>query len=122
MPGYKTYETFDEYVADQPADKQEVVAALRQFVRQTAPELTESSKWGRGCWLNGDLPVAFVHVEPDYVQLGFYGGTLLDDPANVLEGNAKFIRHVKIHSPEDIDEQVLTPLVRQAAATNYKDK
>lgn len=119
MPGYKTYHTFDEYFADQAADKQEIIDAIRQFISKAAPDLNEGSKWGQGIWLASDLPVAFVHVEPDYVQLGFYGGSLLDDPKGLLEGKAKYIRHVKVRSPKDIDE-TLTPLVKQAAKLNYK--
>lgn len=120
MPGYRTYQTFDEYFADQAADKQEIISAIKQFIAKTAPDLSKGSKWGQGIWLAGDLPVAFVHVEPDYVQLGFYGGSLLDDPKGLLEGKAKYIRHVKIRSPKDIDETALAPLVKQAVKLNYK--
>ena len=122
MPGYKTYQTFDEYFDDQAADKQEIITAMRQLVADAAPELTESSKWGQGIWLAGDLPVVYVHTEDDHAQLGFYGGAFLHDPEKILEGKSKYLRFVKIYSAEDIDEKLLAPLIRQAAKLDYKTR
>lgn len=120
--GYKTYQTFDEFFTDQPTDKQEIITALRQLVRQAAPELTEGSKWGGGVWSNGPLPVIYIHVFSDYSHLGFFGGALLEDPGSVLEGKGKFIRHIDLRSPKDISKGVLTPLIQQAAKLDYKKK
>lgn len=116
MPEYKTYQTFEDYMADQPVDRQEIIAALRLFVGRVAPGLIESSKWGQGCWLSDGVPAIYVHVEPDYVQLGFYAGTSLNDPTHILKGNAKFVRHVKVYSLKDIDKQAIAPLIKQAIA------
>lgn len=61
-------------------------------------------------------PVAFAHVEPDHVQFGFFAGAQLDDPRGLLEGRAKFVRHVKLRSAGDIDADALAALLRQAVA------
>lgn len=120
MAGYKTYPTFDEFFSDQSESKQNIISGLRKFVKQVSPDLIEGSKWGNGVWLNHDLPVAFAHVEKDHVQFGFFGGALLNDSDNLLEGRARYVRHVKIRSQEDIDRKALKPLVKQAATLNYK--
>ena len=51
-----------------------------------------------------------------YVSLHFYKGVELDDPAGVLEGGGKALRHVKVHSLDGIDEKVLAPMIQQAVA------
>ena len=37
------------------------------------------------------------------------------DPASLLEGAGKYVRHIKVHDPSDIDERVFAALLRQAA-------
>ena len=66
----KTYATFDEYFADQAARNQAIIRVLRKFVKRVAPRLQESVKWGNGCWINGDAPVAYVHCEDDMFSSG----------------------------------------------------
>lgn len=33
----------------------------------------------------------------------------------LLEGSGKYVRHVKVHSPSDIDERAFSDLLKQAA-------
>src|SRR4029079_7479935 len=67
----KAYATFDDYLADQVPRSQAVIRALRKFVKRVAPRLLESVKWGNGCWLRENAPVAYVYSAPDHVQFGF---------------------------------------------------
>lgn len=46
MKKMKTYASFDEYLEDQSPGNQEIIRALRKFVRRTAPGLNEAVKWG----------------------------------------------------------------------------
>ena len=91
------YESFDDFEASQTKSNQQLISKIRELVNSTAPELTETVKWGNGCWLNKELPAIFIHCEDDYVQLGFFfGGSKINDPDNVLRGSAKFVRHIPI--------------------------
>ena len=54
-----------------------------------------------------------------HVNLGFFGGAELQDPASLLEGTGKFMRHVKIKPNEAIDAPRLQELV-EAAYTEMK--
>lgn len=111
----KAYESFDQYLADQPRPNQALIRALRTFVKRRAPQLDESVKWGNGCWLKGKAPVAYVYSAPDYVQFGFFQGASLQDPKGLLHGAGKFVRHIKVRKRVDIDEAAFAALLRQAA-------
>jgi hypothetical protein len=44
----------------------------------------------------GDVPFGYVNVFTSHVNVGFYHGAALRDPARLLEGTGKFMRHVKV--------------------------
>ena len=110
----KAYASFDEYLAGQTNRNQNVIRALRTFVKRVAPQLQESVKWGNGCWIQGKAPVAYVYSAPDHVQFGFFGGSALKDPMGLLNGKGKFVRHIKVGKRSDIDEIAFGALLRQA--------
>jgi len=111
----KAYATFDLYAADQTPKHRTILRALRKFVKRASPKLVESVKWGNGCWLKGKDPVAYVYSAPDLVQFGFFRGASLEDPRGLLEGEAQYVRHIKVRKVGDIDEKAFGALLRQAA-------
>ena len=110
----KAYASFDQYLAGQTPGNRDVIRALRTFVRRVAPQLQESVKWGNGCWVQGKAPVAYVYSAPDYVQFGFFRGSALEDPRRLLNGEGRFVRHIKLRKRSDIDERAFGALLRQA--------
>ena len=115
MPKMKAYATFDLYLADQPPKNRTLIRALRELVARAAPKLQESVKWGNGCWLKGETPIAYVYSAPDHVQFGFFGGARLKDPKGLLRGEGKFVRHIRLLKPSEIDDSAFRALLRQAA-------
>ncbi len=67
----------------------------------------------------GEAAFAYVNAFKAHVNLGFFGGAELQDPASLLEGTGKFMRHVKIKPNEAIDAPRLQELV-EAAYTEMK--
>jgi len=116
MKRMKAFATFDEYLADQTPRNQAIIRELRTLVKRVAPSLRETVKWGNGCWVRGKENVAYVYSATGYVQFGFFGGSVLKDPKGLLEGTGKYVRHIKVHDPGDIDERTFGMLLRQAAA------
>ena len=57
------------------------------------------------CWLS---------FAANHVALGFHYGAELPDPAGLLEGTGKRMRHVKIRRAADLDSRALLELVRIA--------
>jgi hypothetical protein len=109
----KKYASFDEYMADQSLKNRSIIRALRKFVKRVAPRLDESVKWGNGCWLKEDVPIAYVYSATEYVQFGFFRGSALKDPQKLLEGAGQYVRHIKVRKLSDIDEDVFAGYLRQ---------
>jgi hypothetical protein len=110
----KAYASFSDFLRDQSSRNQDVIRALRTFVKRRAPQLQESVKWGNGCWVQGKVPIAYLYSAPDYVQFGFFRGSALKDPNRLLNGKGKFVRHIKVRRRADIDERAFDALLRQA--------
>lgn len=62
----------------------------------------------------GDAAFGYVGAYKDHVNLGFFFGALLDDPARLLEGTGKRGRHVKLRPGHEIDSAALGQLVEAA--------
>jgi hypothetical protein len=58
----------------------------------------------------------YVNAFRDHVNVGFFFGALLDDPAGLLEGTGKRGRHVKLRPGRDVDSAALARLVDAAYA------
>jgi len=115
MAKMKAYASFDDYLEDQSLRNQVIIRALRRFVERVTPGLVEAVKWGNGCWVGKNGPVAYVYSDTEYVQFGFFNGSSLKDSRRLLEGKGKYVRHIKVHGPSDIDEQAFALLLKQAA-------
>jgi hypothetical protein len=111
----KAFDSFAEWKRDQSSQNQRLITALSKIVKETAPAFTTSVKWGQGCWIQGDTPKIYIHTEPDHVQFGFYAGSSLKDPENLLVGGGKYVRHVKVFTAKDIDRDALIALIEQVA-------
>jgi hypothetical protein len=111
----KAYASFDEYLAAQSPRNQAIIRALRKFVKRIAPKLSEAVKWGNGCWIGSNGPVAYVYSDKEYVQFGFFHGASLNDPKGLLEGKGQYVRHIKVRGRSGIDEPAFAALLRQAA-------
>jgi hypothetical protein len=57
---------------------------------------------------------AYIAVQGAHVNLGFYHGASLSDPAGILEGTGKKLRHVKLRSVADAKRPAIAALLREA--------
>ena len=64
----------------------------------------------------GDAAFGYTNVFTSHVNVGFFRGAELEDPAGILEGTGKFMRHVKIRPEAEIDEKELTEMIERAYA------
>jgi hypothetical protein len=117
MKKMKAYASFDDYLTDQSRKNQGIIRALRKFVKRVEPSLTEAVKWGNGCWIAKNGPVAYVYSDADFVQFGFFYGSSLKDPKGLLEGKGQYVRHIKVRSRPGIDERAFAALLRQAVGS-----
>jgi hypothetical protein len=64
----------------------------------------------------GDAAFGYVGAYRDHVNVGFFFGALLTDPAGLMEGTGKRGRHVKLWPGRDVDAAALARLVDAAYA------
>lgn len=62
----------------------------------------------------GDAAFAYVNAFKVHAAVGFFHGADLPDPARLLEGDGKRMRHVKLRPGAAIDEDALTALIAAA--------
>jgi len=62
----------------------------------------------------GDAPFGYVNVFTSHVNVGFFHGAALPDPANLLQGIGKFMRHVKLRPGTATDTAALSRLIEMA--------
>jgi hypothetical protein len=64
----------------------------------------------------GDAPFAYVNAFRAHAAVGFYFGAMLPDPAGLLEGDGKRMRHVKLRPGKAVDPGALGDLIAAAYA------
>ena len=69
----------------------------------------------------GDAAFGYVNVFTSHVNVGFYQGSALPDPAHLLQGEGKFMRHVKLKPGTPVDEASLRRLI-ESAYTDIKSR
>ena len=105
--------------------------AIEQWMKKNRGELGEiARKWFavmRGCGDEvreifhdglataclGDVPFGYVGIFTAYVNVGFFYGAALKDPARLLLGSGKRMRHVKVR-PGTCGHEALRSLIAAA--------
>ena len=64
----------------------------------------------------GDAPFGYVNVFKAHVNVGFFFGAELEDPAGLLEGSGQQMRHVKVRPGADVNLPGLNALIDAAYA------
>jgi hypothetical protein len=64
----------------------------------------------------GDAAFAYVNAFRAHVNVGFFRGAELADPAGLLEGTGKRMRHVKLGPRHAVDGTALAKLIEAAYA------
>jgi hypothetical protein len=62
----------------------------------------------------GDAPFGYVNAFSAHVNVGFFYGAALDDPASLLEGAGKRMRHVKLRWAQQVNAAALSELIAAA--------
>lgn len=62
----------------------------------------------------GDAPFGYVNVFTSHVNVGFFRGASLPDPARLLQGSGKYMRHVKLRPGTATDAASLSRLIEVA--------
>ena len=113
---------FDDLVRLSNDPLKPVVERLRQVILELHPEACEVVRLGDRAATYGCGPrkmidgYAYILPYKSWVNLGFYRGTSLADPENLLEGTGARMRHVKMRSVEDVQRPGVRGLILEACA------
>lgn len=83
-------------------------------MRSCGPDVLELLHDGHPTACVDGIALGYVNAFTDHVNVGFYLGATLDDPAGLLEGKGRFMRHVKVRPGACGDEAALRDLIRRA--------
>jgi hypothetical protein len=62
----------------------------------------------------GDIPFAYVNVFTSHVNVGFFQGAALPDPARLLQGTGTLMRHVKLRPGTETNATALQTLIENS--------
>jgi hypothetical protein len=85
-----------------------------ELMRKCGDEVRELLHDGCPVACLGDAPFGYVNVFTSHVNVGFFQGAALADPANLLQGKGKFMRHVKLTSGTATNGAALSRLIESA--------
>ena len=92
---------------------------LIDLILDVVPDAQHERKWGRltftraGNWHHW---ICAISSSKRSVQLVLHKGALLADPHRLMEGDGRYSRTILFRLPEQIDPDVLAPILREAAA------
>jgi hypothetical protein len=92
-----------------------------EVMRKCGDEVRELLHDGCPVACLGDAPFGYVNVFTSHVNVGFFQGAALRDRARLLQGNGKFMRHVKLRPGTATNAAELTRLI-EAAYADIKER
>ena len=126
MPSAARLGTFADLLDDVPDDAaphvRPVAEALRAVILAQLPDAVEVVRLGdrAASYGVGERKMieshAYVQAHRDRVNLGFWHGAALPDPAGLLEGTGKTLRHVKVRTVGQAEAPAVAALIAAALA------
>jgi hypothetical protein len=84
------------------------------LMRECGDEVRELMHDGCPVACLGDAPFGYVNAFTSHVNVGFFYGAELPDPAGLLEGSGKRMRHVKLKPGVPVNSAALSRLIDDA--------
>jgi hypothetical protein len=85
-----------------------------EVMRECGDEVRELLHDGCPTACLGDAAFGYVNVFTSHVNVGFFQGASLSDPARLLQGTGKFMRHVKLKPGTAANAGALRRLIEAA--------
>src|SRR6187200_2039602 len=101
----------DTWLRSRPDELRPLAEAWFERMRQCGADVRELMHDGCPVACVEDAPFGYVNAFKDHVNVGFYHGASLADPAGLLEGTGKRMRHVKLRPGREPDLAALGDLI-----------
>lgn len=112
--------TFEDLLEITPQHLCAIPIRLKELILSLDPDACEVVRLGDRAATYGVGPkkmsegYCYIMPHANWINLGFYKGADIADPEYLLEGSGAKLRHVKIHSLEECDNQALAALIMAA--------
>lgn len=107
----------DRWLDAQPGELGAIARTWFARMRRCGPGVRELMHDGYATACVDDAPFAYVGAFKAHVNVGFFHGAALPDPAGLLQGTGKRMRHVKLGPGRAVDAPALDALIAAA----YRD-
>ncbi len=107
----------DRWFETQSHDLGNMARLWFELMRDRGDDVRELLHDGHPTACIGDAAFGYVNAFTAHVNVGFFLGAWLDDPAGLLQGTGKRMRHVKLRPGEEPDAAALAALITNA----YRD-
>ena len=98
-----------EYFDKQKSPQKEILKKVREIFHETLKNCNERSAWGVVTFANDKFYIAAMK---NRVHVGFAINGLSKEEIKLFEGSGKTMRHIKIHSLDEIDKERLIKLIK----------
>ena len=104
----------DRWLAGNPRALRSIAQTWFAQMRQSGDDVLELIHDGCPVACVEDAPFAYVNSFKEHVNVGFFYGAVLDDPARLLEGSGKRMRHVKLRPNREFKAAAINELIEAA--------
>lgn len=106
----------ERWLAEHPGALGAIAKHWIEVIRRCGDDVRELVHDGRPTACVGGAAFAYVEAHRAHVTVGFFRGVALPDPARLLEGTGRFMRHVKLTVTDPVDGTALADLIYAAHA------
>jgi hypothetical protein len=104
----------DAWFSGRPPELSAIAQEWFGRMRDCGPDVRELLHDGHPTACVGDAAFGYTNVFTAHVNIGFFQGAALPDPAGLLQGDGKYMRHVKLKSDAAVDASSLAALITAA--------
>jgi hypothetical protein len=104
----------DAWLKDHAGELGAIARRWFEVMRKCGDEVREVLHDGCPTACLGDAAFGYVAVFTAHVNVGFFHGATLPDPARLLQGTGRFMRHVKLRPGAAVDAAALNRLIERA--------
>jgi hypothetical protein len=112
--GMKRDPAVEAWLSRQPGELGAIARTWFSRIRACGFDVLEMMHDGCPVACVKDAPFAYVNVFKAHANIGFYVGADLEDPAGLLAGSGKRMRHVKVEPGAPLDSKALGALIQAA--------
>jgi hypothetical protein len=112
--GVKRDQAVDVWLADGPLELRAIARSWFGRMRECGDDVRELIHDGCPVACVEDAPFGYVNTFKNHVNIGFFHGAMLQDPAGLLEGSGKRMRHAKLKPGVESNGAALQALIDAA--------